>query len=386
MNRSIYALVGAQFLSAFGDNAILFTVIAMVLQDGGRDAWYVPALQSAFLVAFVLLTPWVGTLADRLPKPRVLILANLVKAAGTLAILLGLEPLAGYALVGVGAAAYSPAKYGILPELTDTAGLLRANGWVEGATIAAILLGTVGGARLADASIPLALSAVVGLFGISALAALLLPKLPARGAVPGSPLLRLFALMKRLLAHRRARLVLLALSLFWASAATLRVVLVAWAPAVLHAETASDIAELTLFLAIGIVIGAGLVPRLIPLDRIRRTRWAAYAMGGLFLYLATVDGVWAARATLLGIGVAGGIFVVPLNAAIQQLGHATVGSGSAVAVQNFFQNGAILASMGIYTLAAARGVSPALSILVLGGMVFVSTITVSIRLPARPAL
>lgn len=385
MNRSLHALVGAQFLSAFADNAILFTVIAIVLHTGGRGAWYVPALQSVFLVAFVALTPWVGTLADRLPKPRVLILANLVKALGGFAILAGVEPLIGYGVIGIGAAAYGPAKYGILPELTGADNLVKANSWVEGATIAAILFGTVGGARLADVSIDLALILIIAVYFVSAAAALLLPKLPARGVTPGSSLGKLIGLMKGLLASQRARLILLALSLFWACAATLRVVLVAWAPAVLHTQTATDIAELTLYLAIGIIIGSSVVPRLIPLEHVRRTRYSAYAMGSFFLLLAGVDNIGPARGVLLAIGIAGGIFVVPLNAAIQQIGHRTLGSGSAVAVQNFFQNGAILVSMGLYTLAAAQGAGPVAAILALGAVVWVLTVLVSLRLPKQPA-
>jgi LPLT family lysophospholipid transporter-like MFS transporter len=385
MNRSLHALVGAQFLSAFADNAILFTVIAIVLHTGDRGAWYVPALQSVFLVAFVALTPWVGTLADRLPKPRVLILANLVKALGGFAILAGVEPLIGYGVIGIGAAAYGPAKYGILPELTGADNLVKANSWVEGATITAILFGTVGGARLADVSINLALTLIIAVYFVSAAAALLLPKLPARGVTPGSSLGKLIGLMKGLLASQRARFILLALSLFWACAATLRVVLVAWAPAVLHTQTATDIAELTLYLAIGIIIGSSVVPRLIPLEHVRRTRYSAYAMGSFFLLLAAVDSIGPARGVLLAIGIAGGIFVVPLNAAIQQIGHRTLGSGSAVAVQNFFQNGAILVSMGLYTLAAAQGAGPVAAILALGAVVWVLTVLVSLRLPKQPA-
>jgi LPLT family lysophospholipid transporter-like MFS transporter len=386
MNRSLHALVGAQFLSAFADNAILFTVIAIVLHTGDRGAWYVPALQSVFLVAFVALTPWVGTLADRLPKPRVLILANLVKALGGFAILAGVEPLIGYGVIGIGAAAYGPAKYGILPELTGADNLVKANSWVEGATITAILFGTVGGARLADVSIDLALILIIAVYFVSAAAALLLPKLPARGVTPGSSLGKLIGLMKGLLASQRARFILLALSLFWACAATLRVVLVAWAPAVLHTQTATDIAELTLYLAIGIIIGSSVVPRLIPLEHVRRTRYSAYAMGSFFLLLAAVDSIGPARGVLLAIGIAGGIFVVPLNAAIQQIGHRTLGSGSAVAVQNFFQNGAILVSMGLYTLAAAQGAGPVAAILALGAVVWVLTVLVSLRLPKQPAV
>lgn len=385
MNRGLYALVASQFLSAFADNAILFTVIAIVLQHADTPAWYVPALQSVFLIAYVALTPWVGDIADRFPKPWVLIFANAVKATGGLLILAGVEPLIGYGVVGMGAAAYSPAKYGILPELTSTDKLVKANSWVEGATIAAILFGTVAGARLADHSIDLGLGASIGLFLVSAAVALLLPKLPARGVSPGSPSGKLLGLMRGLLDTQRARLILLALSLFWACAATLRVTLVAWAPAVLHTQTASDIAELTLYLSIGIVIGSGIVPRLIPLEQVRRVRFAGYGLGTMFLALALVDSAWPARAALLGIGVMGGVMVVPLNAAIQQIGHRTVGSGSAVAVQNFFQNAAMLVSVGAYTFAAAHGAGPVATILGLSLVVWLMTVLVSWRLPKEAA-
>lgn len=386
MNRGLLTLVWAQFLSAFGDNAILFTVIAMSLQAGGRGAWYIPALQSAFLVAFVTLTPWVGALADRYPKPRVLWAANLVKTLGGVAIYLGVEPLLGYAVIGMGAATYGPAKYGIIPELTRTGQLVRANGWVEGATIAAILLGTIGGARLADHSIPLALGTVIFIYLASAGATFLLPSCPARPATARtrSAWGNLLGWMRQLLGSQRARLILLALSLFWACAATLRVVLVAWAPEVLKTQSASGIADLTFFMAVGIVIGASLVPRLIPLDQVRRTRFSAYVLGAMFLALAGVNDIWSARLVLLVIGVCGGIFVVPLNAAIQAIGHDTIGSGSAVAVQNFFQNSAILVGMGLYSAAAAGGAGSVPTILVLGGLVWVMTIVVALRLPKIP--
>jgi LPLT family lysophospholipid transporter-like MFS transporter len=331
----------------------------------------------------VTLTPWVGALADRYPKPRVLLAANLVKVLGALAIFMGVDPLLGYALIGIGAASYGPAKYGIIPELTETRHLVRANGWVEGATIAAILFGTVGGARLADQSVSAALVTVMALYLISGMATVLLPRCQVRHSGPSgqSAWGNLISWMKTLLSSQRARLILLALSLFWACAATLRVVLVAWAPEVLGAQSASDIADLTFFMAIGIVIGAALVPRLIPLNRVRRTRFSAYLMGALFLLLGLVSNLWTAKLILLGIGICGGIFVVPLNAAIQEIGHSSIGSGSAVAVQNFFQNSAILTSMGLYSLAAANGVGSITTILVLGTLVCVMTLIVALRLP-----
>ena len=155
MNRGVAVLLGAQFLTAFADNAILFTAIAMVFFDPHaplRGAWYVPALQASFLVAFVVLAPWAGPLADRWPKPLVLLIGNVLKASGAALMIVGVEPVIAYALVGTGAAVYGPAKYGILPELVGSERLVRANGWIEGSTILAIVLGTVVGSRIADRS------------------------------------------------------------------------------------------------------------------------------------------------------------------------------------------------------------------------------------------
>jgi MFS transporter, LPLT family, lysophospholipid transporter len=387
MNRGLRTLVGAQFLSAFGDNAVLFTVISLTLHEGVRGSWYIPALQSVFIVAFILLTPWVGRLADQHPKPLVLLGANLVKALGAIVIMLGVEPLIGYAVIGLGAASYGPAKYGIIPELTTHDNLVKANGWVEGATIAAILAGTVGGARLADYSISIALGSVIALYFTSGFATLFLPRIKTKPIDrKESVWSELGAAMKGLLSNQRVRLVLIGLSLFWSLAATLRVVLVAWAPEVLHAGTATKIADLTFFMAIGIVVGASLVPRLIPLDHVRRARFPAYVMGLLFIQLGFVTDKLMAELILLGIGIFGGMIVVPLNAAIQEVGHESIGSGRAVAAQNFFQNTGIILGMGFYSLSAAEGIRATPTIFFLGGLILVATFTMSRFLPSpKPA-
>ena len=148
----------------------------------------------------------------------------------------------------------------------------------------------------------------------------------------------------------RARFAMLGGCLFWGAAAVLRVLLVAWVPLVLATRSAGAVSELALFLAIGVIIGSGVVPRLIPLQHLHRARFAAYAMGITVLLFALVDNVWMARWMLLLIGVAGGVFIVPINAALQQIGHSGVGSGRAVAVQNFFQNVAMLITVGLYTV------------------------------------
>jgi LPLT family lysophospholipid transporter-like MFS transporter len=386
MSRGVRVLLGAQFLTAFADNAILFTAIAMLL-DGemARGDWYVPALQASFLVAFVVLAPWAGPFADRRPKPQVLLFGNVLKAAGAALMFVGIEPMVAYAVVGTGAAVYGPAKYGILPELVGQERLVRANGWIEGSTILAIVLGTVVGSRVADRSVPLALVMVMACYGASAVATFGLPRLAAVQANAAAGIPVFVGRMSTLFETATARFSMLGNSLFWASAAVLRLLLVAWAPVVLLTANASDVADLTLFLALGIVFGALIVPRLIPIQRLRRARLAAYAMGVFILVFSLVDSAWPARAVLVAIGICGGMFLVPINAALQNIGHRTIGSGRAVALQSFFENSAMLTSVGIYTAAVSVGAEPVRSIVVVGVLVLIATTIVSWRLPPDPA-
>lgn len=389
MSKHIYPLLIAQFLSAFADNAILFTVIALVMQTAQPPGWYIPALQSVFLVAFVVLAPWVGAFADNHAKSRVLIIANLIKAAGAGLLLLNVEPLIAYCVVGVGAALYSPAKYGILPELAGHGGLVKANSWIEGSTILAILTGMVVGAKVADYSTTWALIGTVGLFLVSAATTLFLPVKVSRAEVAGSKVVVFFQEVRSFLSTPRSRFAVLGASLFWAAAACVRVIIIAWAPLVLMSHNASDIANLTLFLALGIIAGSALVPRLIPLEHLRRARIPAYLMALLIMGLSLTDSLWPARMVLFLMGTAGGMFIVPINAALQELGQQSIGSGGAVSMQNFFQNAAMLLSVGAYSFAASQQVGPVSALLALGGLLLITTFWVVLRLPEtetpRPA-
>jgi LPLT family lysophospholipid transporter-like MFS transporter len=381
MNGNVYRVLATQFLSAFADNAVLFTAITLVMQQSTIGDWYIPALQAAFLVAFVLCAPWVGRLADALPKPRVLLGANLVKAAGAALLIFEVEPLIAYALIGLGAAAYSPAKYGILPELVDAQALVKANGWIEGSTILAILSGTLVGAFLAEYSVQVALLTIIVLYGLSAVIAATIQHTVVIGPASGNAVARFIEQMHGLLAGPRARFSTVGVSLFWAAATVLRVLLVAWAPVVLLIHSTTEIAQLTLFVALGIAVGSVLVPRLIPLAYLRRARMAAYAMGGMIIILATLDSVITVRIALFVAGVCGGLFVVPINAALQEIGHRTIGSGGAVAIQNFFENLAMLMASGIYSIVAGIGVDPVATMIGLGVTVVVATVLVSWNLP-----
>jgi len=382
MQRGVFPLLVAQFLSAFGDNAILFAAVGMVLAAEHTVEWYIPALQAVFLVAYVVAAPWVGPFADRLSKPRVLLVGNMVKAVGVGLILSGIEPLVAYGLVGLGAAIYSPAKYGILPEMMPEHQLVKANAWIEASTIAAIILGTVAGGQLADRSVQGAFWMVAICYLASMAVTLAIPKLTPRGADLKRALPDFRNTLRRFMQTPRARFAMLGGCLFWGAAAVLRVLLVAWVPLVLAQRSAGAVSELALFLAIGVIIGSGVVPRLIPLQYLHRARFAAYAMGATVLLFALADNVWAARSILLLVGIAGGVFIVPVNAALQQIGHSSVGSGRAVAVQNFYQNVAMLVTVGLYTVAAAAGMHPVSTIVFLGVSVLVATLAIARRLPA----
>ena len=245
MKRAVYILLGAQFLTAFADNAILFTAFAMITQAGGYADWYKAALQASFLVAFVVLAPWVGRLADEHAKGRVLTLGNALKAGGALLLLLGVDPLLAYGVVGVGAAVYGPAKYGILPDLVSHEHLVKANGWIEGSTVVAILLGAVVGAHVADRSIGWALTLVAAAYLLSLIATLFIPPTATAARDPRPALVQFVRMMSGFFATSRARFSMLGAAIFWATAVVLRVMLVAWAPAVLLTTSTAQIAGST---------------------------------------------------------------------------------------------------------------------------------------------
>ncbi len=383
MHNDLKKLLLAQFLTAMADNAILFVAVALVMQGALQGDWYIPALQGCFLIAFVVLAPWVGTFADTTSKPRVLLLANLIKAVGASMMILGVEPLLAYAMIGIGAATYSPAKYGILPELTHSeSSLMKSNSWVEGSTIVAILLGTVVGAKIADQSIIIALYFVLTIYLLSALITLWMSKLPAAHIREKKGALGSFsATVKTLLNTPAARFATFGVCIFWSAAVTLRLIIIAWAPVTLLLTTSEDISLLTLFIALGIAIGALLAPIFIPMHQLRRTRLAAYGLGLSVLVLMFTDDLNAVRALLFFAGLCGGIFIVPINALLQEIGHQTVGSGHAVAVQHFFENIAMLVATGFYTWSVSAHIPATTAMFTLGSFILLATTIIAFKLP-----
>jgi len=372
LSRGMIAVLIAQFLSALADNALLFAAIAM-LQAHAAPSWQTPMLQEAFVVAFIFLAPFVGPFADAWPKGRVMLAANAMKFAGAAAMLLGLHPLIAYNLVGVGAAAYSPAKYGILSELVVADKLVKANGMMEGSTIVAILLGAVLGGKLADASVTMALTAICVCYVLAAGANLLIPRLPVAHPLqhlsPRVLVKDFFAALATLFGNKDARFSLLGTSVFWGSGSTLRLLLVAWVPVALGIADLSMPANLSGAVAIGIALGAAGAASLVSLTKVNRVLPAGILIGIIIIAFSHVTNLYAAITLLVLVGTCGGFYVVPLNALLQEKGHETVGAGHAVAVQNFFENFAMLGLVGLYTLMDKGGLPVVQSATIFGDVV-----------------
>jgi len=358
LSRGMVAVLVAQFLSALADNALLFAAIAM-LKAHAAPSWQTPMLQEAFVIAFIFLAPFVGPFADAWPKGRVMLVANAMKFVGAAAMLLGLHPLIAYNLVGVGAAAYSPAKYGILSELVGKDKLVKANGLMEGSTIVAILLGAVLGGKLADASVTTALTAICVCYLLAAGANALIPRLPVAHKLEHfSPLVLIrdfWSALTTLFCDKDARFSLLGTSVFWGSGSTLRLLLVAWVPMALGIADLSLPANMSGAVAIGIALGAAGAASFVSLDKVNRVLPAGILIGLVIVAFAHMTNLYAAIALLVLVGACGGFYVVPLNALLQEKGHETVGAGHAVAVQNFFENFAMLGLVGLYTLMDKSG-------------------------------
>ncbi|EPM5303715.1 lysophospholipid transporter LplT [Cronobacter sakazakii] len=353
-SRGMMAVIVAQFLSAFGDNALLFATLVLLKQQFYPE-WSQPVLQMVFVCAYILLAPFVGQVADSFSKGRVMMVANGLKLLGAVVIVFGGNPFVGYTLVGVGAAAYSPAKYGILGEITTGDRLVKANGLMESSTIAAILIGSMAGGMLADWHVGAALGVCALAYAGAVGANLLIPKLGA--ARPGQswrfgPMTRSFFTACRTLWHNdETRFSLVGTSMFWGAGVTLRFLLVLWVPVALGITDNATPTYLNAMVAVGIVAGAGAAAKLVTLERVSRCMPAGILIGVAVIFFSLQQAALPAYLLLLLIGFFGGFFVVPLNALLQERGKRSVGAGNAIAVQNLGENTAMLLMLGLYSLA-----------------------------------
>lgn len=357
LSGGMAALLAAQFFSAMGDNAVLVTAIALVKSLGKPGQ--VPWLQDAFVVPYILLAPFVGQLADAFPKGAVMMVSNLVKLAGAVVMALGMDPLAAYAGVGIGAAMYSPAKYGILTQMFGPEKLVRANSMIEGSTIVAILVGAIAGGWLADRSLIWAYGGVMACYGIASLANLFIPRLSPE--TPGARfhfwqlILKFIGAFSRLFKNRDARFSLIGTSLFWGSGTTLRLLLFAWVPVALMINDNKTPAMMMAAVSVGIVLGAAAAGIWVSLEKVNRALAGGLLLGPAVMAMVLVHSLAPAAVLMVAIGAFGGLFVVPLNALLQERGHHSIGAGNALAVQNFAENAAMLLLVSVYGVAMKAG-------------------------------
>ncbi|MEW5904990.1 MAG: lysophospholipid transporter LplT [Pseudomonadota bacterium] len=369
MNRGFYTILAAQFFSALGDNALLFAAIAL-LKELQSPAWHTPVLQQFFIFSYIVLAPFVGAFADSLPKGRVMFLSNLIKLAGCIAMLLGTHPLLAYGLVGLGAATYSPAKYGILTEYLPPDQLVKANSWMEGLTVVAIVLGAIIGGLLispnvfgplvASLHLPLldsvpkfAISLIVLLYVAAAIFNLYIPRVPIEhkplSRNPAALLQDFWHCFKLLWKDPLGQVSLAVTTLFWGAGATLRLLLIGWAAVALNYDI-GQAAQLTAWFAIGIAIGSVLAAKYIKLEHSVNVLPVGIAMGLAVLLMIPLTNSTLAILLLIAMGAMGGFFVVPMNALLQHRGHLLMGAGRSIAVQNFNENISIFAMLGLYAV------------------------------------
>lgn len=372
MNRGFYTIMAAQFFSSLADNALLIAAIAL-LTDMHAPGWMTPLLKLFFVLSYVLLAAFVGAFADALPKGRVMFITNLIKIAGCALMFFDVHPLLAYAVVGFGAAAYSPAKYGILTELLPAEKLVAANGWIEGLTVASIILGTVMGGALVnrhvaslllsidlpyidtgiDTPVEAALCVIVVCYFVAALFNLKIPDTGAHYAHQERNPIKLIAdfaiCYSKLWKDKLGQISLAVTTLFWGAGATLQFIVLKWAEKSLHLPL-DRAAALQGVVAVGVAIGAVCAARFVPLKKSLNVMPMGVAMGVVVIIMTLVHSASVAYPLLILIGVLSGYFVVPMNALLQHRGYVLMSAGHSIAVQNFNENMSVLTMLVLYAV------------------------------------
>ncbi|MBL0427039.1 lysophospholipid transporter LplT [Ramlibacter alkalitolerans] len=379
MKRGFYTIMAAQFFSSLADNA-LFIAAVELLKTSRAPAWQAAALVPMFALFYVVLAPFVGAFADAKPKGQVMFLSNAIKVVGCLMMLLGMHPLASYAIVGLGAAAYSPAKYGILTELLPPSQLVKANGWIEGLTIASIILGILLGGQLVGHVLShrmLALdfpiidtgidtppeAAIFVLIFVYCLAAWFNTRIPVTGVemrpIPRNALELVpdfWSCNGRLWHDKLGQISLATTTLIWGVTGNLRYIMLAWSAAALGYST-TQASALSGVVALGTAAGAVIASMRARLDRAIGVIPLGIVLGALVICLRFIDNVWIAAPFLILLGALAGFMVVPMNALLQHRGHNLMGAGRSIAVQNFNEQACILGLGALYSLSAGMGLS-----------------------------
>lgn len=401
MKRGFYTIMAAQFFSSLADNALLIAAIALLIEMAAPE-WMRPLLKLFFVVSYVVLAPFVGAFADSMPKGKVMFITNTIKVFGCALLFFAVHPLLAYAIVGFGAAAYSPAKYGILTELLPPEKLVVANGWIEGATVSSIILGTmVGGALISPGisgwmlafDVPAvetgidtpAESAILVIALIYIVAALFNLRIPDTGARYNKQHINPIKLAQdfwhcnlTLWRDKLGQISLAVTTLFWGAGATLQFIVLKWAEVQLQMSL-DRAAILQGIVAVGIAVGAVLAARFVALKKTPSVLKLGVYMGLIVPLMTLVSTLPSSIPLLLIIGGLAGYFVVPMNALLQHRGHVLLSAGHSIAVQNFNENLNILVMLGLYALLIKMELHVNTVIVIFGLFVAITMILVILR-------
>lgn len=409
MKRGFYTILSAQFFSSLADNALLIAAIGLLIELDG-PAWMTPLLKFFFTVSYVALAPFVGPFADAWPKGKVMFVTNTIKVVGCVTMLfysvvadLGVDEyivvLCAYGITGFGAAAYSPAKYGILTELLPPEKLVVANGWIEGLTVISIILGVVLGgylikpevaARLMAIDLPFldtgfesapeaAIAVIIFLYAIAALFNLFIPDTGARYEKQHTHPIKLLAdfghCFVTLWRDKLGQISLAVTTLFWGAGATLQFIVLRWAEQHLGMPLSKGTILQGVF-AFGIAFGAVIAARMIPLKRSLRVLPIGVVMGLVVMSMTVVNAMPIVYTLLVLVGAMAGFFVVPMNALLQHRGHVLLSAGHSIAVQNFNENLCILIMLALYAFMLSLDIHINTAIIIFGTFMALSLLLV----------
>ena len=402
MTLNFYRLIAAQFFSSLADNALLIVAIAL-LEYQGMPGWWAPLLKFFFTVSYVVLAPWIGPLADGMPKSRLMAWMNLSKIIGLVALMWGFHPLAAFVVIGFGAAGYAPAKYGLITELVPAEKLVLANSWLEVSVVCSVLIGAIlGGVLISPFFAPAAETiehvlrsldfawgdptplrpALLSVLGLYLTASTINLFIEGSGKVYGHQRLHVVVAIRnfwfdnrKLWLDKEGGLSLAATTIFWGAGATVQFAVLKWATDKLGLPL-SQAAYLQAAVAVGVVVGAAYAGRRVALSQAKHMLWSGVGLGGLLVLISQVSSVAWAIPVLLLAGAMGGLLVVPLNALLQHRGCVLLSAGRSIAVQGYNENLSVLLMLGLYagllklnlsisTVMVLYGVAIALAILVL---------------------
>ena len=408
MKKGFYTIMAAQFFSSLADNALLIAAIAL-LKDLHAPNWMTPLLKLFFVLSYVVLAAYVGAFADSRPKGRVMFITNSIKVVGCMIMLFGAHPLIAYGIVGFGAAAYSPAKYGILTELLPADRLVAANGWIEGTTVSSIILGTVLGGALISPHIAshviahtpawiatpaeAAMAIIMAIYVIAAMFNLRIPdtgaRYPKQERGPVKLLTDFADCFMVLWRDKLGQISLAVTTLFWGAGATLQFIVLKWAEVSLGMSL-SEGAILQAVVAVGVAAGAMVAAARVPLKKSLSVLPVGIIMGiavmlmafytknlfpshwGFYFGKMHVPGYLIfAYIFLMIVGALSGFFVVPMNALLQHRGHVLLSAGHSIAVQNFNENLSVLVMLCLYAVLVWLDVPVAIVIVLFGTFVCV---------------